>query len=362
MARKRKRDLSKLLPELQLDLSDRAHRGITIKLKNDLASIAEAEAGAIAETRQLPAVVDSSHNLLEGGKYAYPLIVPASVPATPSALEPAAQAYSGVRVVNGRVIREGRHSDSQWNFSGLAGAMPRRIYDYDPDVVLERRADVDGVVRLLPVEETPGEPLGNLEYAVVDVETTGVGVSHRITEVAIVCVNGKGRVLDDYTTLVNPQRPIPALITALTHINGRMVRNAPLFAEIAQEVRDRLEGRIFVAHNAGFDWNFISVEMQRALRAPLRGRMLCTVRLARKFVPEVSRRSLDSLQWYFGVGNDARHRAFGDARATARIFGRMLERVAEREITGWNELQKVLYARSGKRKRSAMPQAMTPTP
>jgi DNA polymerase III epsilon subunit family exonuclease len=355
MARKRKRDLSKLLPELQLDLSDRAHRGITITLKN-LGEGAEVGAGTLSSDAMLSAP-DGAAQLDDSDKYAFQLEHSAPTPApTPS------EVYSGVKVVNGRVIREGRHSDSQWNFAGLAGAMPRRIYDYDPDVVLERRADVDGVVRLLPVEDTPGEPLSDLEYAVVDVETTGVGVGHRITEVAIVCVTGKGRVLDDYTTLVNPQRPIPAMITTLTHINGRMVRNAPLFAEVAQEVRERLEGRIFVAHNAGFDWNFISVELQRTLRAPLRGRMLCTVRMARKFVPEVSRRSLDSLQWYFGVPNDARHRAFGDARATARIFSRMLDRVAEREIIGWNELQKVLYARSGKRKRSAMPQAMTPTP
>jgi DNA polymerase-3 subunit epsilon len=354
MARKRKRDLSKLLPELQLDLTERSSRGITITLKS-LGAEADAAAGAFVHPDALhPAAADQS----ETDTYSFRLTASASAPI----LDPPAEVYSGIRVVNGRVIREGRHSDSQWNFAGLAGAMPRRIYDYDPDVVLERRADVDGVVRLLPIEDTPGEPLSKLEYAVVDVETTGVGVSHRITEVAIVCVDGRGRVLDDYTTLVNPQRPIPAMITALTHINGRMVRNAPLFAEIAQDVRERLDGRIFVAHNAGFDWNFISVELQRTLRARLRGRMLCTVRMARKFVPEVSRRSLDSLQWYFGVPNDARHRAFGDARATARIFARMLERVAERDITGWNELQKVLYARAGKRKRTAMPQAMTPTP
>jgi DNA polymerase-3 subunit epsilon len=360
MARKRKRDLSKLLPELQLDLSDRAQRGITITLKStsaDAPASADADVGAFVRPDSL-LIPDSASTYDEADNYAFRLDGRTPAPG----LEPAPEVYSGVKVVNGRVIREGRHSDSQWNFAGLAGAVPRRIYDYDPDVVLERRADVDGIVRLLPVEDTPGEPLSNLEYAVVDVETTGVGVGHRITEVAIVCVNGKGRVLDDYTTLVNPQRPIPAMITSLTHINGRMVRNAPLFAEVAQEVRERLEGRIFVAHNAGFDWNFISVELQRTLRAPLRGRMLCTVRMARKFVPEVSRRSLDSLQWYFGVPNDARHRAFGDARATARIFSRMLDRVADREIIGWNELQKVLYARSGKRKRSAMPQAMTPTP
>jgi DNA polymerase-3 subunit epsilon len=351
MARKRKRDLSKLLPELQLDLSDRTQRGITISLKRPLDAVAEQPAVPPFEATDQTVLPEDSSNYafrLSASSSASPLEVPVT--------------YAGTQIVNGRVIREGRHSESQWNFVGLAGAMPRRIYDYDPDVVLERRADVDGVVRLLPIEDTPGEALQDLEYAVVDVETTGVGVNHRVTEVAIVTVNGKGRVVDDYTTLVNPQRPIPAMITELTHIDSRMVRQAPVFAEIAQDVHDRLAGRIFVAHNAGFDWNFISLELQRTLRAPLRGRMLCTVRLARKFVPEVSKRSLDALQWYFGIFNEARHRAFGDARATARIFNRMLDRVSEREINGWNELQKVLYARAGKRKRSAMPQAMTPTP
>ncbi len=358
MARKRKRDLSKLLPELELDLSDRAQRGITISLKHTAATAAGAEADADGFMPGLPLSVEPGlpPQIDESGNYAFLLNPENSAPAS------APEVYSGIRVVNGRVIREGRHTESQWNFAGLAGAMPRRVFDYDPDVILERRADLDGVVRLLPIPDTTGEALDALEYAVVDVETTGVGVSHRITEVAIVVVDGRGRVLDDYNTLVNPQRPIPALITALTHINGRMVSSAPPFADIAQEVRDRLNGRIFVAHNAGFDWNFISLELQRSLGMPLRGRMLCTVRLARKFVPEISRRSLDYLQWYFGVLNEARHRAFGDARATARVFARMLERVAEQEITGWNDLQKVLYARAQKRRRTSMPQPMTPTP
>ncbi|HSL70475.1 MAG TPA: 3'-5' exonuclease [Longimicrobiales bacterium] len=340
--RKRKRELSELLPELQLDLSARSQHGIKICLKHEPPLLPVPETAA--PTHLPPASKPVAR-------------VDASLPLAPEPVR-----YSGIKVVNGKVIREGRHTESQWNYIGLAGAVPLRIHDYAPDVVLERRADVDGVVRLLPIADTPGEPLEQLEYVVVDVETTGVGAGHRITEVAIVRVNGRGRVLDDWTTLVNPQRPIPAWITTLTSINGAMVRSAPRFREIAEAVHERLNGRIFVAHNAGFDWRFLSMELQLALGTALRGRMLCTVRLARKLVPEVSRRSLDSLSWYFGVPNEARHRAYGDARATAKVFARMLDRVAEREIAGWNELQKVLYARSGPRKRRAMPQAMEPTP
>jgi DNA polymerase-3 subunit epsilon len=88
--------------------------------------------------------------------------------------------------------------------------------------------------------------------------------------------------------------------------------------------------------------------------------MLCTVRMARKLVPEMPRRSLDALSWYFAVGNDARHRAFGDARATAQVFERMMQRVQEREIAGWNELQKLLYARAPRPRRLSTPRSFDP--
>lgn len=319
-------------------MSDRERKGITIALKSDASST----------------IAPHSKNLTPSVGYYIPASAPAPAPA------PVPVRYDGIRVVNGRVIREGRHADSQWKFSGLAGAVPRRIYDYDPAVVLERRTDLDGIVRLLPIGDSPGERLRELEYVVVDVETTGVGYAHRITEVAIVRVSGAGRVLDEYATLVNPERPIPALITELTHISSEMVRTAPSFRDIAGEIHQRLTGRIFVAHNAGFDWRFLSKELQLALGAPLRGRLLCTVRMARKLVPEMPRRSLDALSWYFGVGNDARHRAFGDARATAEVFRRMLDRADEQSIAGWNELQKVLYARATRRKRRSTPTSFDP--
>ena len=336
-------DLAQLLPGFEIDRSDPS-RGIQIRPKKN-----ENESGD------------------EGTRFDARAIRFASTLAPPSAPPSSSQAvpevrYEGIKIVNGKVIREGRHSDSQWQYVGLAGAMPRRVWDYHPDVVLERRADEDGIVRLLPVGDTPGESLLDLEYAVVDVETTGAGFGrgHRITEIAIVHVNGRGQVVDEFTTLINPQRSIPMMITSLTHIDNWMVRDAPVFSEVAAAIRDRLEGRVFVAHNAGFDWGFISMELLRALGAPLRGRMLCTVRMARKLVPELSRRSLDSLTCFFGVENDARHRAFGDARVTADVFGRLLRRAEDREIAGWNELQKLLYARGLKRKRRSMPTFFDP--
>ena len=331
-----KGQLELLLPQLQFE---RSSAGITIRLKpSPEATLLE------------PAPEKSAIRITSAPQ---PSAAPESEPVR----------YDGIKIVNGRVIREGRHTDSEWKYSGLAGAMPRRIWDYAPDVVLERRADEDGIVRLLPIADTPGDPLADLEYVVVDVETTGAGFGrgHRITEVAIVHVNGKGHILDEYRTLVNPGRAIPAMITALTHIDNSMVRNAPRFHEVAPEIRERLEGKIFVAHNAGFDWSFISMELLRTLGAPLRGRMLCTVRMARKLVPELSRRSLDYLCYFFGVEIEARHRAYGDAAATADVFGRMLRRAQERDITGWNELQKLLYARGKPRKRRATPSFFDPS-
>ena len=120
-------------------------------------------------------------------------------------------------------------------------------------------------------------------------------------------------------------------------------------------MRQLLDGRVFVAHNAAFDWGFINGELIRTTGKPLLGRRLCTVRLSRKVVPEVRRRSLDALSYFFNVYNEARHRAYGDARATAVVFRHLLGRVAEREIETWQQLDRFVRAPKLKRKRSALP-------
>ena len=205
----------------------------------------------------------------------------------------------------------------------------------------------------------PGtDRIRSLEYVVVDVETTGGACDsgHRITEVCAVRVSGDGAITGEFTTLVNPDRYIPPAITQLTRITHDMVSFAPRFDEVAPELRDFLEGAVFVAHNAAFDWRFVAYELVRACLEPLYARVLCTVRLARKIVPEVSSRSLDALSWYFGVENEARHRAFGDARATALIFQRLLDRMDEREIERWEQLETLMRKRGPRRKRRASPQ------
>jgi len=250
----------------------------------------------------------------------------------------------GIQIQNGRIVREGRHSDSQY-YQWIQAVGPA-------ETELERKS----AARFMAISGPPIQ-LDTLEFVVVDTETTGLGYGrgHGITEIAIVRLDAQGNILHEYETLVNPGRRIPREITAITHITNRMVKDAPRFDEIADDVLRLLKGRVFVAHNVTFDWGFVNSELIRAIGRPNSGHKLCTVRLARKVVPEVRKRSLDSLCFYFNVPNQARHRALGDARATAVIFRRMLERVREREIKTWQELEYFTLRRSQRRKRTAMP-------
>lgn len=203
------------------------------------------------------------------------------------------------------------------------------------------------------------DDLAGLSYAVVDVETTGTscGAGDRITEVAAVVVRG-GEVTEHFETLVNPERPIPPMITALTHISWDMVKDAPRFRDICDNLLDVIGGHVFVAHNVEFDWRFVSTEVARATGRRLAGRRLCTVRLARRVLPHLPSRRLDSLAHHYGVDIVGRHRAAGDAEATARILVRLLAEARERDCNCWGDLQRLLapVTRRSRRRASALPQ------
>lgn len=207
----------------------------------------------------------------------------------------------------------------------------------------------------------PPRRLRDESWVVVDVETTGgsPGAGHRVTEVAAVRVAG-GEVRESYATLVNPERPIPSMITRLTGIDDRMVSEQPRFAEVAPRVADALDGCVFVAHNAAFDWRFVSHEMGLATGMTLSGRRLCTVRLARRLLPELPSRGLDALSAYFGVEIESRHRALDDALATAKVLLRMLSMLEERGVDDWEAMEGVLGARKPRapRRRRASPRSM----
>jgi DNA polymerase-3 subunit epsilon len=255
---------------------------------------------------------------------------------------------------------------------------PRIVAEHMAQALLgectEFARDIDGRWRLVerapapysPLVPRRNDPLGmhpdlfSLDYAVVDVETTGTRAwaGDRITEIAVVAVRG-GVVAETFETLVNPERPIPPWITRLTNITWDMVRDAPRFRDICEDVVRAMDGAIFVAHNAQFDWRFVTTEVERVTGRQLEGRRLCTVRLARKLLPQLRSRRLDYLAMHYDVNITARHRAGGDAVATAEILVRLLRDARSRECHSWPDLEALLgrmLVRTRRRRRSAMPQ------
>ncbi|MFC6595303.1 DEDDh family exonuclease [Kitasatospora paranensis] len=155
-------------------------------------------------------------------------------------------------------------------------------------------------------------------FAVVDVETTGLGRSDRVISAGVYQLDAQGEVTGHWYTLVNPERdPGPVWIHGLT---GAMLADAPTFPEIAEELAERLRDRVMVAHNALFDWNMISREYSRAgLRAPVEQR-LCTMVLSRDLGLPLPNGKLSSLAEYFGVQQRQAHNALDDARVLAEAF------------------------------------------
>ena len=216
-------------------------------------------------------------------------------------------------------------------------------------------------------ERTKGEEteplLASLSFAVVDVETTG-GRPHagdRITEIAVVTVKD-GAVAGVFETLVNPERSIPPFITRLTNISWEMVRDKAPFRDVCADIVNVLEGHVFVAHNANFDWRFVSAEVGRSSGRELTGRRLCTVRLSRRLLPQLRSRSLDWVARHYGVEipHGMRHRAAGDALATAHCLLRLLDDAKSHGCARWSDLERFLASGSAtpKPRRSRRPSAM----
>jgi DNA polymerase-3 subunit epsilon len=161
-------------------------------------------------------------------------------------------------------------------------------------------------------------------YAVIDLETTGGSATKdRITEIAIVVHDGE-RVVRAFSTLVNPERPIPGYITDITGITDAMVATAPRFYEIAKEVVELTDGCTFVAHNVNFDYSFLREEFARLGYTYTRER-LCTVRTSRQLIPGLPSYSLGKLCHSLGIEIHARHRAKGDADATVLLLERLIQ-------------------------------------
>ncbi|MEO6149553.1 MAG: exonuclease domain-containing protein, partial [Mucilaginibacter sp.] len=165
----------------------------------------------------------------------------------------------------------------------------------------------------------------------MDIETTGGHANaNGITEIAI-CLHDGSNVTKRFSTLVNPQRHIPIYIQALTGISNDMVQGAPLFKDVAHEIYQLLHDKIFVAHNVNFDFSFVRYHLAQS-GYELQCNKLCTVRLGRKIIPGYPSYSLGKLCSRLGIANNSRHRAAGDAEATAMLFGMLLEKDSEKHI------------------------------
>lgn len=159
----------------------------------------------------------------------------------------------------------------------------------------------------------------NRLYVVLDVETTGGKAgTDRITEIGAVKMQG-GEVLDTFTTLLNPERPIPSFISRLTGISNSMVASAPKFADIATKLAEFLQGAVFVAHNAKFDYGFIRSEFARC-EVPFDMPQLCTVVNMRRYFPGLASYSLGKLCAEFEITLTNHHRALADATATVELL------------------------------------------
>ncbi len=204
----------------------------------------------------------------------------------------------------------------------------------------------DGRWTVVPAGATSPQ-LHSCTFAVVDVETTGGRPARgdRIVEVAVVLVRG-GALELAYQSLVNPGTPLPRYVTSLTGISDAMVADRPSFGEVAADLLGALGGRVFVAHNARFDWAFLSAELKRACDRVLSGPRVCTVRLARRLIPELRSRGLDQVTQFLGIPVVNRHRAAGDALATASVLLRLLDLAEEAGARTLDDLAAVSRRRS----------------
>jgi DNA polymerase III subunit epsilon len=194
-----------------------------------------------------------------------------------------------------------------------------------------------------------GTPLVDVEFVVLDLETTGGSPANdRITEVGAVKIRG-GEVIGTFQTLVNPGVPIPPLISALTGITDPMVADQEPIEVVLPCLLEFLGGAVLVAHNASFDRRFVQANLERHGYQRLTNRVVCTARLARKLLPrdEVPNVRLATLAAYLGATVAPCHRALTDARATVDVFHSLLEQAGSYGVLALEDLIEFPSARAG---------------
>jgi DNA polymerase-3 subunit epsilon len=161
-------------------------------------------------------------------------------------------------------------------------------------------------------------------YSIIDIETTGVRPGHsKIIEIAIVNHDGQ-KILESWSSLINPECSIQYFITNLTGISNQMVEDAPMFSDVAKKIIEMTKDSVFVAHNVSFDYGFIKAEFKE-LGFEFNRKKLCTVKLGRKIIPGHKSYSLGKITKDLGIKLNNAHRAMGDTMATVKLFEKYLE-------------------------------------
>jgi DNA polymerase III epsilon subunit family exonuclease len=219
----------------------------------------------------------------------------------------------------------------------IAGALVAELIKDDHRLTIR-----DGsVIELLASEDAEALLLREADFVVVDLETTGAKAPPgRITEVGAYRVS-QGRIVAEFQTLVNPEMMIPPFIVHLTGITDAMVRSAPVFAEVAETWLDFVGDAVLVAHDAQFDVRFLNHELARIFPGQrMANPQLCTVTLSRRVVPGLLNYRLHTVAEHFAVPIYNRHRAAGDARATAEVFIHMLARLDQHGVRYLSEARR----------------------
>jgi DNA polymerase III epsilon subunit family exonuclease len=185
----------------------------------------------------------------------------------------------------------------------------------------------------LDCDDDERRALDATDFVVFDVETTGSKAPPaRLVEIGAYRVS-RGRIVSEFTSLVNPQTPIPPFISSLTGISDAMVAAAPVFDVIAADLLDFVGKSVLVAHNSSFDVRFLNYEVGRAYPGrKMCNAEMCTVSLSRRVIPTLANHRLHTVAEHFGVSIKNRHRAPGDARATAEVFIRLLDLLREQGV------------------------------
>ena len=181
-------------------------------------------------------------------------------------------------------------------------------------------------------------PLEDAHFTVVDLETTGGrAAAGTIIEIGAWKMAGR-RMLQSFQTLVRPNHAIPRFIAGLTSITDEMVREAPRIEEVLPAFRDFIGDSVMVAHNAAFDFSFLDFEFRRIFGLGLNNPVLCTLRMARRFMPSLRRKRLDALAEHFGLSTEGRHRGLGDARMAAELLSIFIEMASKMGLTRLDRL------------------------